>query len=373
VTLTFGLFFACGGGDTIDQVVTITGVATPGGVSGGGAAGAGTAGSGTAARSGGAAGGNAGNENGGTNPSVGAGNSSGASGDSGVAGETGLGGASSISGAGGDAGSAEMSGNAGAPSAGSPSGGSGGGFGHECTSELQCGNADLMPCRRAACNDGVCGTVVDQNRVPPLANVCMLGTCNKFGEAGQEPGPAGKSCTGQNGEKLCDAFGRCVQCLHSSDCADGKVCSAARRCVSATCTDVDCGGNCPPCDNGKTCQVDADCASNACDDVGHTCVANQCHDQRQNGDETDADCGGSTCPKCANGKSCILSSDCMYDACDLFKLVCVNWQCGDHRKDGPETDVDCGGQICNACLSGQTCASSLDCQAGHLCVDKVCQ
>jgi len=58
-------------------------------------------------------------------------------------------------------------------------------------------------------------------------------------------------------------------CTQTSDCAPGLVCVDS-TCVSTTCTngvkdgtetDVDCGGNCPPCDDpGEGCNDDSDCA-----------------------------------------------------------------------------------------------------------------
>jgi hypothetical protein len=45
----------------------------------------------------------------------------------------------------------------------------------------------------------------------------------------------------------------------------------------------------------------------------------------------------------------------------------VSNQCVDHRQDGQETDVDCGGPVCNACAVGQKCLTNFDCQSGHVC------
>ena len=77
-------------------------------------------------------------------------------------------------------------------------------------------------------------------------------------------------------------------------------------------TDVDCGGGvCAGCAVGKHCQIDPDCAAQACDAGSLTCVANQCSDHRLDGVETDVDCGGANaCPRCAAGKKCITTSDC---------------------------------------------------------------
>jgi hypothetical protein len=40
-----------------------------------------------------------------------------------------------------------------------------------------------------------------------------------------------------------------------------------------------------------------------------------CEDKAMNGDETDVDCGGGTCPKCAAGKTCKLDADCRSGSC----------------------------------------------------------
>jgi len=144
--------------------------------------------------------------------------------------------------------------------------------------------------------------------------------------------------------------------------------------MSGSCTDVACGGACPPCANGKKCVADADCSSFACDSVSLTCVTPQCQDHRQDGVETDADCGGGFCPACVLGKACLADTDCTTFACDALKQVCVSNQCADHRTDGYETDIDCGGINCLSCGVGMGCHNSLDCQSGHACNGQhVCQ
>jgi hypothetical protein len=73
------------------------------------------------------------------------------------------------------------------------------------------------------------------------------------------------------------------------------------------------------------------------------------------------------CPAGALGDPCVQDTDCAFDACDALTHVCVSDPCRDHRWDGQETDVDCGGAMCSACSVGQRCQSNLDCQSGHLC------
>ncbi|HVY32067.1 MAG TPA: hypothetical protein VHB79_36275 [Polyangiaceae bacterium] len=261
-----------------------------------------------------------------------------------------------------EGGSATSTGVAGAPS-------EGGAGGEACGTPLANVPADCHA--TIACNGS---SVVDQSNVPTPANPCLVGTCNAAGVPGTAPSAAETPCKAAGGAKLCDGAGKCVRCLHAADCADGEICSDGHECVSGACTDVDCGGACPPCADGKTCAVDADCESFACDVASKTCVTPQCRDHHQDGLETDADCGGGTCPPCVLGKSCVLDEDCASNACDGLKLMCVSWQCADHRLDGFETDIDCGGGVCGACFVGTKCKTNFDCQSGHFCnVDKICQ
>jgi hypothetical protein len=68
-----------------------------------------------------------------------------------------------------------------------------------------------------------------------------------------------------------------------------------------------------------------------------TCYQEQecidCTDVVKNGDETDVDCGGGTCPACDLGKSCNVSADCATTQClagvlDPAKLCCNLAGCG---------------------------------------------
>src|SRR5262249_7904687 len=126
-------------------------------------------------------------------------------------------------------------------------------------------------------------------------------------------------------------------------------------------TDSDCGGSCPGCAVGLKCNVDADCSTNACDALSMLCVASQCADHQKDGAETDLDCGGGTGPSCATGLKCDVYADCASTACDAVSKLCVMDQCADHQKDGAETDVDCGGGTCPTCANGFKCGADADC------------
>ena len=64
------------------------------------------------------------------------------------------------------------------------------------------------------------------------------------------------------------------------------------------------------------CLVDADCTSSACDADSLLCVASQCTDHQQDGNETDVDCGGGTCPPCADTERCVVATDCQSGSCN---------------------------------------------------------
>jgi hypothetical protein len=170
-------------------------------------------------------------------------------------------------------------------------------------------------------------------------------------------------CDQSLGGCACDAYAMiCV----SSHCVD--------RWKDSSESDVDCGGECPGCGPGRACYFDSDCSLNAagcaqctCDANTFTCVIDHCYDHKQNYNETDVDCGGSQCLGCALGQHCGYDTDCASRACDGVSGQCVTDPCADHRTDGTESDQDCGGSTCARCAVGKNCNVNSDCQPGHLC------
>jgi formylglycine-generating enzyme required for sulfatase activity len=92
-----------------------------------------------------------------------------------------------------------------------------------------------------------------------------------------------------------------------------------------------------------------------------------CTDMRQNGDETDVDCGGS-CPKCPTGKRCTAPGDCQGGFCNSNKCgVCASGTKG-CSGNSPETcTVDGVWSVSPACASPTPM-----CSAGQ-CVTPSCQ
>jgi hypothetical protein len=69
------------------------------------------------------------------------------------------------------------------------------------------------------------------------------------------------------------------------------------------------------CPNGSSCTQNSDCNSFNC--VGGTCQppVNPCTNGMLDGDESDVDCGGITCPGCPPGGTCNHNSDCLSNNC----------------------------------------------------------
>ena len=160
-------------------------------------------------------------------------------------------------------------------------------------------------------------------------------------------------------EQGIDCGGPCPGC--PDPCSDGIVNDRE--------TDVDCGGaTCPRCAVGEQCRIDADCRSMRCADL--TCqAAPTCADEMQNASETDVDCGGPACESCDDGRRCQQNSDCLSGRC--VEETCRAPSCDDGQKNRDESDIDCGGAFCSPCADGLTCADGDDCGSGR-CEETVC-
>ena len=96
-------------------------------------------------------------------------------------------------------------------------------------------------------------------------------------------------------------------------------------------------------------------------DVCYTPVAPTCTDGIKNGAETSIDCGGGSCPACINGQACLVNADCVSATCTGSVCVAPPSGCSDGVKNGLETDIDCGGGVCAACVIGKSCLTGNDC------------
>jgi hypothetical protein len=244
-----------------------------------------------------------------------------------------------------------------------------------CTDEVQNEGETDVDCGGPVCGaEGkLCGTgktcakagdCQSDNCDTTVAHTCKAPTCL---DGILNQGETDTDCGGPN----CGGCANGKKCLGDGDCTSMGCQVTGLTCVPQCTdgrkdgleTDVDCGGvnACPRCSNTQACMADGDCASNACDAISNTCIANQCLDHRQDGAETDQDCGGGgTCGACGLGKMCKVNSDCVSVGCQVTTLLCVV-QCADGSKDGAETDIDCGGGTCGACGLGKGCHLDTDC------------
>ena len=80
------------------------------------------------------------------------------------------------------------------------------------------------------------------------------------------------------------------------------------------------------------------------------------------------DCDGSECqPGCSGDIDCVLG-----EVCGPAQF-CVS-HCGDGLQNRDETDVDCGGDGCEArCAAGQHCGVHADCASGNCGIESTCQ
>gem|GEM_PF-1854959 len=89
-----------------------------------------------------------------------------------------------------------------------------------------------------------------------------------------------------------------------------------------------------------------------------------CFDSTKNQDETDVDCGGSTCGGCDLTDDCSINGDCTSGNCSGDVCVAVA-SCSDGITNQDETDTDCGGSTCSSCSNGDTCSVNGDCSSGN--------
>jgi hypothetical protein len=108
---------------------------------------------------------------------------------------------------------------------------------------------------------------------------------------------------------------------------------------------------------GNACRSGADCPSGIC--AAGACTAPSPTDGKKNGTETDVDCGGTAPRKCDVGGGCAAGADCTSGVCAALK--CAAPSSTDKVKNGAETDVDCGGAGNPACDDGLRCAAGSDC------------
>ena len=122
---------------------------------------------------------------------------------------------------------------------------------------------------------------------------------------------------------------------------------------------------------GAVCKENSECQSLSCKDGKCTApTGGNPADGKRNGDETDVDCGGTSANRCADLKSCKVGGDCANAICDGGK--CIAPKPDDGAKNADESDVDCGGATAPKCAVGKACGKHEDCASGACNYAKKC-
>ena len=192
------------------------------------------------------------------------------------------------------------------------------------------------------------------------------GSGNNTSNGGAAPLPTAcqnKSKDANESDVDCGGSSKCDRCITGRRCSSAKDCETAvctgGFCAEPSCSDnilnqdetaIDCGGPCSPgkaCEEGLACERNDDCQSGFCKDS--LCV-DHCQSDKRDGDETDKNCGGETCDRCADNLRCAEGSDCQSKLC--FNNQCQPATCDDKVQNQDESATDCGG----VCAPAKGCA-----------------
>ena len=254
--------------------------------------------------------------------------------------------------------------------------------GDGCNDGSQCSSG---ACIRFKCSDGTVGATCDKNSQCNSGNWCDSGNwqCKvKFGA--------------NNVHEFCNDGSQCASgnCIRFR-CADGKpgaTCDNNQQCYSGVCKK---DGNCF-CDAGKCktalpwtemCVAGDQCQSTKCewDELnpipgpfpiptlrctkpegdnakrGKRCATYGCP-----GNTFCDEPGGLCHKKFPNNQACKEDDECESGYCKFLAEggadACAPTHCGDGKRNGDETDVDCGGK-CQGCGLGKKCGRSHDCES----------
>lgn len=122
-------------------------------------------------------------------------------------------------------------------------------------------------------------------------------------------------------------------------------------------------------DGGTGCKSGAECSTGLCNADNGQCLPASAGDGKKNGSETDVDCGGTAAAPCSDLKACLIATDCKSSVCTAN--VCQLPTTTDGVKNGAETDVDCGGGAAPKCADTKACTVRDDCTS-EVCVGNVC-
>jgi hypothetical protein len=250
-----------------------------------------------------------------------------------------------------------------------------------CSAESQNCDDD-NPCTKNDCDlaAGQCAFSPDDGVVPDDQNDCTDDSCVGGKEMHLSSG-TGTPC-GADGMGRCNGEGACVGCVTDKDCPPDEDCKDW-ACTNETCTPTNrSDGTSLPDDK----QIVGDCKNVVCDGAGGVTDVpnegdvpanngNECMDPRcSRGTPVFSDkspgeaCSSGVCNGAGACVECLDTADCDRGFnCDMNECI----SCSDGKKNGTETDTDCGGGACEDCTDGSTCEIDEDCTS-NACYDGVC-
>jgi len=102
------------------------------------------------------------------------------------------------------------------------------------------------------------------------------------------------------------------------------------------------GGGSGGVDTNETAEVDVESEINTMNETLNASVeVDLCTNAIKDQDETDVDCGGEICDACGEFEECHKDSDCVTEFCKSWK--CAEATCDDGEKNQDESNIDCGG------------------------------
>jgi len=252
----------------------------------------------------------------------------------------------------------------------------------------------------AKCDDTLCAKTCTNNACDIEAGQwCDNGDWKNVGYC-EKCGNLDSSCSSTCEENACDITSDevcidgkwkpnnyCDNCgLKDSDCtlfcAEGecdtknkKVCKSGLWTGESYSTLCEVAPSKESCNKDGNCTIDSyctkgsECASEFC--YSDKCTEPSCDDGKRNGNETDIDCGGERCDRCSIGDTCKINLDCSSSLCESRTCKRINL-CKDGIKSGGETDVDCGGSCRDKCELARGCNTDEDCVSGLVCTSHIC-
>ena len=249
--------------------------------------------------------------------------------------------------------------------------------GKSCAADADCYGTCTSGTCQATCSDG--RTNADETDVDCGGPACSPCTLDKRCLQDSDCNSGLCEATGQNMVMACARQTSCsdgMQNYQETDvdcggpncpkCSDGDGCQADVDCQSGNCDNGSCQ---QPQTTLQSCPDVVGCVSQCGSD--NNCI-NNCRSMADAGALQDYD----GWKMCGSTNNCSQAS-CYCQNCGQLSQICIPSQCStancsDGTKNNQETDIDCGGPNCAKCADGKSCGADSDCQSGD-CANGTCQ